>query len=76
MKKSYPLKFTLENGTHVVVNKTGTNTFDFTLNPHKGPTSQFTYVEDGRSKTAVEESLDFEQIDALRTFWLENEDIV
>jgi hypothetical protein len=73
MKKSYPLKFTLDTGTQVVVTQTGTHSFDFTLQPMKGPTSHFTYLQDGRSKTVVEEPLEFEQIDALRTFWLENE---
>lgn len=76
MTQHYPLEFTLENGTHVLVNKTGTNTFDFTMKPEEGPTRHFTYVDDGRSKTEVEESLDFDQVDALRKFWLENADIV
>jgi hypothetical protein len=75
MSTNFPLNFTLENGTQVVVNKTGANTYEFNLRPEEGPARQFTYIDDGRSKTEVEENLDFEQTDALRTFWLETEDI-
>ncbi len=57
MKKGYPLEFTLENGTHVVVNKTGTNTFDFTLKPKHGSTRQFTFIDDEKFTSEVEESL-------------------
>ncbi len=74
MKKHYPLKFTLENGTHVVVNKTGSNTYDFSLTPEKGEDRHFTYVDDDRPKTLVDESLDFDQLNAIRRLWLEDED--
>lgn len=76
METHFPLEFTLESGTHVIVDQTGENKFDFTLKPGEGPSSHFTYIQDDRSKTEVEESLEFEQIDALRRFWLETEDIV
>ena len=75
MTNSFPMRFTLENGTHVVVNNTGSNAYEFILQPEDGPNHQFTYVDDGRTKTQVEESLAFEEIDALRQFWLETEDI-
>ena len=74
MTKHFPLEFTLENGSHVLVNKTGTNVFEFTLKREDGPTRHFTYVDDGKTKTETEESLEFEEVDALRTFWLEMED--
>lgn len=76
MKKHFPLEFTLENGSHVRVDRTGPNTFDFTIKPKEDPAYQFTYVDDGKTKTEAEESLEFEQIDALRTFWLETEDLI
>jgi len=75
MVHSFPLEFTLERGTHVLVNNNGANTYEFTLKPEDGPSRQFTYVDDGRTKTEAEESLDFEETDVLRTFWLETEDI-
>lgn len=75
MLKEYPIAFTLENGTHVVVHKTGPETYDFTLEPADGPPRQFTYRDD-LPKTEVDEALDFEQLDAVRTFWLKNEDVV
>jgi len=75
MTNTFPLRFTLENGTHVVVNNTANRTYAFTLNPENGPAHEFTYLDDGRSKTEVEEGLNFEEIDALRQFWLETENI-
>ncbi len=76
MKNHFPLEFTLENGSHVLVNRTGSNTYNFTIKPENGSAHQFTYVDDGKTKTEAEESLSFDEIDALRRFWLENEDIV
>ena len=76
MIESFPLQFTLSSGTEVTVNKTGGNTYDFTLKPEEGAADHFTYVEDNRPKTAWDESLEFEQLDALRTFWLKNEEVV
>jgi hypothetical protein len=72
---TFPLHFTLDSGTRVIVNKIANNTFEFNLKPEAGPAHQFTYVDDGRTKTEAEEGLNFEQIDALREFWLETEDI-
>ncbi len=76
MKKSYPLHFTLEDGTKVEVNKTGADTYDFTLNMPAGRTEHFTFVDEGKPFAEVEDSLeDFDQLDALRTFWLERQSI-
>lgn len=76
MKKQFPFKFTLDSGTHVVVNRTGDNTYDFDLTPTDGAASHFTYVEDDRPKSDWDDLLEFEQLDALRSFWLEEEDVV
>lgn len=76
MSSQFPMEFTLENGSHVVVEKTGSNVYNFTIKPEEGPASQFTYIDDGKTKTEAEESLNFEQVDALRTFWLETNDLV
>ena len=76
MSQHYPLEFTLEDGVHVLVNKAETNAYHFTLTPAKGASKQFTYVDDGRSKAEVEESLDFDELNALRRFWLETEDVI
>ncbi|PIQ20633.1 MAG: hypothetical protein COW65_13880 [Cytophagales bacterium CG18_big_fil_WC_8_21_14_2_50_42_9] len=76
MNSQFPLEFTLDNGSHVVVNKTGTHTYDFTIHADHGAAHQFTYVDEGKSKTEVEEPLSFVEIDALRRFWLETEDIL
>jgi hypothetical protein len=74
MVKEYPIAFTLENGTHVVVHKTGPETYDFTLEPTHGAPRHFTYRDDV-PKAEIDETLDFEQLDAVRTFWLKNEDV-
>jgi nitrous oxide reductase accessory protein NosL len=75
MSIHFPLEYTLENGSHVLVNQTGSNTFNFTITPEDGHARQFTYVEDGKTKTEAEAPLEFEEVDALRRFWLETEDI-
>ena len=71
--KKFPLAFTLDNHTHVVVNKTGTHTYDFSLTPPGGTTRHFTYNNE-QSKAEVDKLLDFEQINAVRTFWLKYDD--
>ena len=73
MAKGYPVKFTLEDGVHVVVNKTGIKTYDFTLTPKSGTERHFTFVDD-KSKDDVTETLDFDQLNAVRRFWLEEMD--
>ena len=76
MVKEFPLKYTLESGTKVVVNKTGGDTYDFSLTHHEKPVTQFVYVNDGRPKAEWDEKLSFEQLEALRHFWLVTEGIV
>jgi hypothetical protein len=75
MPNDYPLKFTLEDGVHVLVNKTSANTYDFTLTPKDGAERHFTFVDD-RPKDEVIESMDFDQLNAVRRFWLEQNDEV
>ena len=50
MVKEFPLKYTLESGTNVVVNKTGGDSYDFSLTHHEKPVTQFVYVNDCRPK--------------------------
>ena len=76
MSKHYPLKFTLEDGVHVEVNKTGNNTYDFTLARKEGSPRHFTIVDDDRPKEQIIESLDFDQLNAVRRFWLERDDLI
>ncbi len=76
MNEDFPMEFTLASGTNVVVSKTSNKTFDFSLKPTEGAEDSFTYIEDERPKTEWDESLEFEQLDALRTFWLKTEDVV
>lgn len=74
MSKHYPIEFTLEDGVHVTVKRTGANTYDFTLTPKHGEVRHFTFVED-RPKDEVIASMDFDQLNAVRRFWLEQEDV-
>ncbi|HVG16793.1 MAG TPA: hypothetical protein VM935_17615 [Chitinophagaceae bacterium] len=75
MSDSFPMQYTLANGTEVVVNKTEGNSYHFTLTPTEGNKEDFTYVDDGRPKSEWDESLEFEQLDALRTFWLKADEV-
>ena len=75
MHDSFPMQYTLANGTEVVVTKSAENSYHFSLTPTEGKKEEFTYVDDGRPKTEWDETLEFEQLDALRTFWLKTEDI-
>jgi hypothetical protein len=74
MIENFPVEYTLESGTKVTVNKESTNTYDFFLEPIKKPAQQFTYIDDGRSKASWDDALDFEQLEALRKFWLMSEE--
>ena len=76
MSKHFPIKFTLEDGVHVEVNKTGDNTFHFILKQKEGPERHFTLLDDDRPKDEIEESLDFDQLNAVRAFWLKKDDIL
>lgn len=76
MHQHFPLEYDLESGTHVKVSNAGGNTFEFTLTTTHGMSDNFTYVEDNRSRDEVEEALDFDQLNALRAFWLKRDEIV
>ena len=76
MKEHYPMEYTLSSGTHVKVDKTGVNSYEFHLKHAHGAEEQFTYIDDDRPKTEWDERLEFEQLDALRTFWLKTEDVL
>ena len=69
----FPFEFTLENGTHVVVNKKDNHHYDFALRPEKGAESHFSYDDTVTFTSEMEEGLDFDQLNALRRFWLERE---
>lgn len=76
MIKEFPDKFTLDSGTEVSVNKVGENVYEFHLVPEEGPENRFRYVDDNRTKEEKEANLNFEQLNAVRKFWLDNEEIV
>ena len=76
MSVHYPLKFTLEDGIHVQVNKTGNEIYDFTLSSNEGPDRHFTFVDDDRTKDEKTESLDFDQLNAVRAFWLKQHPVL
>lgn len=71
----FPLHFALDSGTKVQVNKTASGIYRFSLTGQDGTTDNFEYREDSRTKQEVEEDLDFNQLDALRTFWLKREEL-
>ena len=69
----YPVKFTLDDNVHVEVNKTADKTYDFTLTSKHGSSRHFTFVEQIPRDKGIE-SLDFDQLNAVRRFWLEQEE--
>ncbi len=73
MKKHYPLQFTLDNGTHVVVNHNDPHAYDFTLLSDENGERHFSFRDDVVFTDEMEEKLDFDQLNALRRFWLEQE---
>ena len=76
MSVHYPLKFTLEDGIHVEVNKTGNDIYDFCLKSDEGRNRHFTYVDDDRTKDEKTEALDFDELNAVRAFWLKQHPVV
>lgn len=76
MSIHYPLKFTLEDGIHVEVNKTGEDTYDFTLKSKESKDRHFTFVDDDRSKDEKIEALNFDELNAVRAFWLKQHSVV
>lgn len=75
MSEQFPLNYTLEDGVEVTVRRTGENTYDFTLNK-EGNESHFTYVDDSRSRDEKTAHLNFDQLNAVRAFWLKEHDVV
>ena len=73
MPIKYPVKFVLEDGIHVEVNKTSENTYDYTLTPKEGTQRHFTFIEEIPRDKGID-SLDFDQLNAVRRFWLEQEE--
>lgn len=76
MHERFPMEFTLDSGTHVLVREAGPGRYDFTLTPTDEAPRHFTYVEGERTKAEWDDTTDFEQLEALRTFWLNTEDII
>lgn len=76
MAEHFPMEYTLENGTQVRVTKRDQGTFEFALTPMEGTAKAFTYREGEHSKAEWDKILEFEQLDALRAFWLKTEDVV
>ncbi|HKH61642.1 MAG TPA: hypothetical protein VKA49_12465 [Flavitalea sp.] len=76
MKEHFPLQYTLASGTEVTVDKKNAETYEFILKAHERAAENFIYVNDGRPKAEWDEALDFEQLEALRTFWLKYEGVV
>lgn len=72
----FPMEYTLDSGTHVVVREAGAGRYDFTLTPTDEAARHFTYVENEKTKAEWDDEADFEQLEALRAFWLKTEDIV
>ncbi|RYF46646.1 MAG: hypothetical protein EOO38_13715, partial [Cytophagaceae bacterium] len=71
MDKEFPIEFTLEDGTHVTVTQNGNHLYDFTLKDEDQAPRHFTYNDEEVFTEEKEKSLDFDQLNALRRFWLE-----
>jgi hypothetical protein len=76
MSRHFPIEYTLESGTHVTVTKNDHDTYEFFLTPIDGPAEKFIYQEGEHSKAEWDAMLEFEQLDALREFWLKVEDVI
>ncbi len=73
MSLKFPIEYTLEDGIHVKVSQTGEGKYDFALRPDDGDESHFTYVDEGTKDEEWEKTLTFDQLNAVRRFWLEQE---
>lgn len=73
MSTEFPMKFTLEDGVHVEVKRVENKTYDFTLTPKHGAARHFTFVDD-KPRNELIENLDFDQLNAVRRFWLLDEE--
>ncbi len=72
MATQFPLTFTLPDGVHVTVAKVSDKTYDFTL-AKEGNNRHFTFVDD-KPRNEVVESMDFDELNAVRRFWLLDEE--
>lgn len=75
MTTQFPLEYSLENGTQVTVSDQGSGLYEFRMQPGHGEPRNFTYVDGRHTKAEWDEMLDYEQLEALRKFWLETEEI-
>jgi hypothetical protein len=73
MAADFPLQFTLESGTDVTINRIDQHHFDFVLKPEEEAESHFSYDHSVTFTPEMEEKLTFDQLNALRRFWLEME---
>ncbi len=76
MKQEYPMHFTLEDGTHVEVSRVESDKYAFALTTEKGVQSHFMYVDDDEPRMDKEAGLTFDQLNALRVYWLKTHDVV
>ena len=74
MSVNYPLNFSLDNGVKVTITKTGATTYNFNLKSEDGTVKQFSYSDD-KPRNEWIDSLDFDQLNAVRRLWLEQEDM-
>ncbi|HUQ97109.1 MAG TPA: hypothetical protein VM010_05560, partial [Chitinophagaceae bacterium] len=74
MATHFPMEYRLENGTKVLVQQQEGETYHFTLTPKNGQIQSFMYREAEHTKAEWDAMLDFDQLDALREFWLKTED--
>jgi hypothetical protein len=72
MALHYPLHFTLNDGVQVEVNAMGDEIYDFKLQPENGPVRHFTLDNKIPNDEHIN-ALDFDQLNAVRRFWLEKE---
>lgn len=73
MATEFPLRFTLESGTQVSVKDEGAGQYLFLMHSETNGERQFLYREGAHTKAEWDEIADFEQLEALRRFWLELE---
>ncbi len=75
MEEQFPMNYTLHNGTQVTVTKEGEQTYRFDVQPAEGPAQPFTYRDGAHTKMEWDKMLQFDQLDALRVFWRETDEI-
>ena len=73
MALEFPFEFTLESGTHVTVKRVDQRNYDFVMRPDEDEERHFAYNADVEFTPEMEDKLDFDELNALRRFWLEQE---